>query len=120
MPEEDRPYDASDPRDVRQRIKADKQWSLKRDAVIVSIMSSPDGRRWIREFLEHCMVGQNPFNPEPVKMAFNCGGLNAGQVFMAQVMNAEPRLYMQMMAEANEENEDERTSSDTSTFRNEE
>lgn len=47
------------------------------------------------------MVGSNPYNPEPIKMAFNCGGLNAGQVFMTQVMNADPKLYMQMMAEAN-------------------
>jgi hypothetical protein len=101
MAEEDRPYDAGDPKDVKAAIKAAQRWDDKRNAVILSVMGTPDGRRWIREFLEHCMVGTNPYNPEPIKMAFNCGGLNAGQVFMTAVMNASPQLYMLMMAEAN-------------------
>lgn len=99
--DEERPYDAGEPADVKKRIKESQRWDDRRDRVIISVMSTEDGRRWCREFLEHCMVGHNPYNPEPVKMAFNCGGLNAGQVFMAQIMNASPELYMTMMAEAN-------------------
>jgi hypothetical protein len=99
--DEDKPYDAGEPKDVKERIKEAQRWDTKRDRVILGVMSTEDGRRWVREFLEHCMVGHNPYNPEPVKMAFNCGGLNAGQVFMSQIMNASPELYMQMMAEAN-------------------
>lgn len=98
--DEDRPYDASSEKDVRGAIKEAQRWDDKRNGVILSVMRTEDGRRWVREFLEHCMVGTNPFNPDPVKMAFNCGGLNAGQIFMAQIMNATPELYMTMMAEA--------------------
>lgn len=63
-------------------------------------MSTEPGRRWIHEFLAHTQVGQNPFNPDPIKMAFNCGGLNAGQIFMTWIMNASPKLYLLMMDEA--------------------
>jgi len=106
MADEDKPYDAGDPRDVRDAIKESKRWDDLRDTVIVGVMSSENGRRWVREFLEHCMVGTNPFNADPIKMAFNCGCVNAGQVFMAQVMNADPKLYMQMMAEGHPESQE--------------
>ena len=94
------PYDAGNPAHVRGRIKASKLWDDQRTEVIVGLMSTEPGRRWVHEYLTHCQVGQNPFNPDPIKMAFNCGGLNAGQVFMTWVMNADPRLYLQMMDEA--------------------
>jgi hypothetical protein len=101
MDDEDRPYDASEPKDVKARIKESQRWDDRRSRVIVGIMSCEDGRRWIRETLELAHVGLNPFNTDALKMAFNCGEANVGQRIMAEVMNATPQMYMQMMAEAN-------------------
>lgn len=99
--DEDRPYDASDPKDVKDRIKESQRWADRKSRVILSLMATEDGRRFVREQLELAHVGSNPYNVDPIKMAFNCGELNVGQRAMADVMNAAPTLYMQMMAEAN-------------------
>lgn len=99
--DEDRPYDAGDPKDVRAAIKASQRWDDKRNGVILVLMGTEEGRRFVREHLELAHVGTNPFNNDPIKMAFNCGELNVGQRFMADIMNATPQLYMLMMAEAN-------------------
>jgi hypothetical protein len=101
MADEDRPYDAGDPKDVKAAIKAAQRWDDKRDNVVKSIMSSEDGRRWIREFLELCHVGASSFSIDALRMAYLEGERNVGTVFMANVMNAAPDLYMLMMAEAN-------------------
>lgn len=99
--DDDRPYDASEPADVRKRIKEAQRWDDKRVRVIQTIMGTEDGRRLIREYLELTRLGQNPFNTDALKMAFNCGEINVGQRIMADVMNATPELYMRMMQEAN-------------------
>lgn len=105
---DEKPYDASDPHDVNVRIRAARRWDDKRSRVIVGILSTEDGRRWIRETLESLNVGANPFNPDALRMSYNCGILSAGQGLMAQVMNASPQLYMQMMSEtASPENDEE-------------
>lgn len=98
--DDDRPYDASDPKDVKERIKESQRWEDRKVRVILSLMATPDGRRYVREHLELAHVGTNPFNSDALKMAFNCGEANVGQRYMADVMNAAPQLYMQMMEEA--------------------
>lgn len=99
--DDDRPYDAGDPKDVKAAIKSAQRWGDKRNGVIRVLMSNEDGRRFVREHLELAHIGANPFHSDAIKMAFNCGELNIGQRFMADVMNAAPELYMKMMAEAN-------------------
>jgi hypothetical protein len=105
MADEDKPYDAGDPKDVKAAIRASQRWNDRKTRVIQTLMSTEDGRRFVREHLELARIGANPFNPDPLKTAFNCGELNIGQRFMAEVMNATPQLYMQMMAEANQATE---------------
>ncbi len=99
-PDEDKPYDAGDPHDVNVAIRAAKRWDDKRARVLIGILSSEDGRRWVRELLDGCHIGANPFNRDLAAMSFSCGELNIGQRLMADFMNASPELYMQMMAEA--------------------
>lgn len=101
MPEEE-PYDAGNPSHVRRAIRESKRWDDRRSDVITLLMSNPDGRRWVHETLVLCHVGANPFaNESTHKTAFNCGELNIGQQLMAQVIGAAPKLYLQMMDEAN-------------------
>jgi hypothetical protein len=100
MTDDDRPYDAGDPKDVKAAIKAAQRWDDKRDRVISVVMSTEDGRRWVREFLELCHVGASSFSTDGLRMAYLEGERNIGNVFMASIMNADPKLYMLMMAEA--------------------
>lgn len=99
--DEDRPYDAGDPQDVKAAIKESKRWDDKRARVLLGILGSEDGRRWLREVLELCRIGDNPFSKDSLVMSFRCGEINVGNQVMAQLMNASPKLYMRMMQEAN-------------------
>lgn len=108
MADEDRPYDASEPKDVKAAIRASKRWDDKRAKVILSIMFTEDGRRWMREVLELCRIGDNPFSKDALIMSFRCGEINIGNQLMAQVMNVAPQQYMQMMNEATSVAEDEK------------
>lgn len=98
---EDRPYDAGDPKDVKAAIKESQRWADRRDTVLRGVMSTEDGRRWIREAIEMGHVGASSFSSDPLRMAYLEGERNIGLRIMADVMNTEPKLYMLMMAEAN-------------------
>lgn len=99
--DDDRPYDAGDVRDVKAAIRDSQRWDDKRNRVILSVMGTEDGRRWIRENLELAHIGASSFSIDALRMAYLEGERNIGNVMMAQVMNAAPKEYMLMMAEAN-------------------
>jgi hypothetical protein len=98
---EDRPYDAGDPKDVRAAIKSAQRWDDKRNTVVKSIMSSEDGRRWVREILEMHPIAHTVFSKDALSMAYAEGERMICARISIDVMNAAPDLYMLMMAEAN-------------------
>lgn len=107
MADEDRPYDAGDPHDVRSAIRESKRWDDLKGQVIVGVMSTENGRRWLRELIEMCHPGESSFSTEPLRMAFMEGERNIGNRIMVDAMNADQKLYLLMMAEAKAEPKDE-------------
>lgn len=99
--DDDRPYDAGDPKDVKAAIKASQRWDDKRNRVIVGLMDTEDGRRWVREVLEIRPVGHTVFSKDGLSMAYAEGERMVCARIATDVMNAAPELYMKMMAEAN-------------------
>lgn len=91
--------DTSDPRQVEKAIKASKTKDEVRDEGLLQTMKSTQGRAWLYGLIEACGPGQNPFSPDALRTAFNCGELNIGNLVVGQCNKVAPELYLQMMKE---------------------
>lgn len=99
VPEDELPFDSSDPKSVKARGKAVKS---KEDIALEGLrmaMSSEPGRAWLYRALAWTGVGINPFNRDPVMMAFACGEANVGQQMMSDMQTVSFELYMLMLKE---------------------
>ena len=94
-------YDANDEKQVKKaRKQAEFDRALELD-VIRGIMKSPAGRKWIYSKLERCHIYGNPFVAgQPDSTAFHCGEQNIGKMFLADIQEGCPDLYLQMVNEA--------------------
>ncbi len=91
--------DTSDPRQIEKAQKANKTKDEVRDEGLRQTMTSVQGRAWLYGLIEKCGPGQNPFSPDALRMAFNCGELNIGNQIVGQCNAIDPELYLQMMKE---------------------
>ena len=93
-------YNASDTKQVRAAAKAAKIISAERQGVVLTLMSSPAGRAWVRDWLERCHVFHTPFTGIAATTDFNCGEQNIGLGLLGEVVSAAPDQYIQMMRES--------------------
>lgn len=91
--------DTSDPKQVEKAIKASKTRDEVRVEGLRQIMSSVQGRVWLFDLIKTCGPGQNPFTPDALRTAFNCGELNIGNQLVAQCHACSTELYLVMMKE---------------------
>ena len=91
--------DTSDPKIVRKKIKSAKERDEFAIEGLRAMMSSEQGRAWLYKVLESTSVGVNPYNSDPIKMAFACGEMNVGQQIMSDMQTCSFELYMLMMKE---------------------
>lgn len=93
------PFDASDSRAVRERVKEakDKEGILRAD--LREIMNTEGGRRWVHSALLRCHPYNNPFSSDALRMAFACGEQNVGLQLIGELHACSPELYLQMMKE---------------------
>jgi len=91
--------DVSDPRQVEKAIKASKTKDEVRAEGLLQTMKSVQGRAWLYDLIEKCGPGQNPFSPDALRMAFNCGELNIGNQIVGQCNTVSAELYLVMMKE---------------------
>lgn len=102
--EPDPPEDLSEVKTVKRRA-AKANIARKALAEIVgAVMALPEGRRLVYSWLEFAGAFHNPFNANPYVTAFNSGQMNVGQKIQADVVGADPQLYLTMLKE--QENED--------------
>lgn len=94
-------YNSSDEKQVKEaKSKAEINEALKLD-VIRRIMKTAPGRSWIYGFLESCHIYGTPFIPGQSDCTFfNLGEANVGRRLLADVQNAAPEQYLQMIREA--------------------
>ena len=69
---------------------------------IVWQMSNKRGRRLMCRLLATAGVHHNPWNISDSVTAFNCGRMNVGQVYQAEVLSLCPDKYLLMLKEQNE------------------
>jgi hypothetical protein len=98
--QDEKPFDASEPKDVQKRIKTIKQKEALNKEALRVIMSSQGGRSWILSLLERCHPYTTPFNSDAILMAHNCGEANIGLQVVAELHAVSPELYLLMMKES--------------------
>lgn len=101
-------YDASDPKQVKEKANIFKVTETIKADAIREVMRSRSGRTWVHSLLEACHVWRSSFAVEPLAMAFAEGERNIGLKITAEVIEAAPTEYATMLREAEEPIELER------------
>lgn len=92
-------FDASDPKAVKEAVKAAKSKDTLAKEGLKAAMQSEAGRAWLYKLLMLSAPGRNAFSSDPLDMAFRCGEQNIGQQIIAEMDEVSPELYLQMMKE---------------------
>jgi len=79
-------------RDARVRERQDRE-------VMLSVMSTTAGRRWVYNKLAGLKTFHTPFTGETNSTMFNAGMQNAGFAFLAEILGAAPAEYLMMLRE---------------------
>lgn len=93
-------YDASSRASIRAAEKAQKLAEQNSREMLVSVMATEPGRRWIHSRLFWAFT--TPFTADPHMTAFNCGKQNEALALLADVVAASPEDFILMLREANE------------------
>jgi hypothetical protein len=95
-------YDASDPKQVKDRIKQLRVQENIKDDLLRRIMETREGRSWFFEILESAHIWRSSFSVEALAMGFAEGERNMGLRLLADLMRACPARYIEMVQEARE------------------
>ena len=96
MPEQ---YDAGDEAKVKDaRVSARDKDRLRKEA-ICAIMDVPACREYLWELLEFCKTFQSPFASNALVMAHNAGEQNVGFKILADITDAAPAQYINLLEE---------------------
>ena len=101
-------YDASDPRQVRERLNQLKIDERIKDEVLKKLLETREGRSWVHALLERTHIWRSSFALDALAMAFAEGERNVGLYVLADLMQAAPNQYLAMVKEAEEVQELER------------
>lgn len=100
MSDEKIPYDASDPASVKEQIRVSKRREASEKIVLRQIMGSNEGRAWMFKVLSMCHLFRTSYSRDTGDMAFSEGERNIGLMLYAEIMQACPNRYIEMMSEA--------------------
>jgi hypothetical protein len=95
------PFDSGDAAQVKEKIKEARFTQERRLQILKDFLGSPDGRAWFYDLLGECGIYRNPAIFASTNATFfSCGEINIGQKILAQITEADPGLYMQMLKES--------------------
>ena len=100
--EDSKEYDASDVEQIQKR-KTKQGRKAKADlAVLTSLMSSDDGRDWLRRKLIEAGVFTSIYDENPIRMAFREGERNFGLRLWAELQRTPKELLLKFLTEDTE------------------
>lgn len=101
MNQDQQPYIAGDPEQVRSRKERQKTRDLQRKAALRAVMSDPGGRMWMWDLLSLCGVYHSSFSSDALVMAFNEGRRDIGNHLIAEInrLDGGGELYRRMASE---------------------
>jgi len=80
----------------RARLRAERRAELE---ALARLMEDPAGRRWVRNTLAACHVWDTSFATNAIRMAFLEGERNQGLRLQAEIAEAAPDLFIEMLKE---------------------
>lgn len=101
---EEEPVDLGDAKSVKEKRRLSKEAAAARKETLRGFMASSAGRKWFYDFLTAHSAYTNPFRRDPYVTAFECGELNVAQQVMAELVEADEGLYLQMLKENKDAN----------------
>lgn len=100
MTEQEKPFNAADPKQVQKREKKAKRQQEDRDADLKELLQLPSFRRWIWNLAcDRCQLFQSPFNPNGSTQTLNIGRQDVGRELLAEIERIDPKLVPQIMTE---------------------
>lgn len=96
-------YNAAERSEIRKAEKAARLATLNRGAVLKSIASSLEGRRYLWGTLSDAHVFSSTFTGDALRSAFLEGERNAGLRLLNDFVQFCPEEFIQAMREANEQ-----------------
>lgn len=93
-------YDTSDQEQVQKAKKRTARTRADRLEFVRAAMLHEQGRAWFYDLLVKCKVISTPFTDDPYRTAFKCGEQNIGLMILADLQDAAPDNYLQMVKEA--------------------
>lgn len=94
---------AADAEQVKKAAKKEKRGRERELNDICLVMSSKEGRRFVWRFLEHCGPYKTSFGQGNDQTNFNEGVRSVGLKLIADINDARPEGYLQMLKESKEE-----------------
>lgn len=103
-PEEEKPYDAADPKRINAERKKVVRQRQKRINFVRQMMRSKDGRLWVYDLLVMGHIASPTFTPgDPHATSFREGERNIINKILADVNEAAPEFYSKMLIEGRTE-----------------
>jgi hypothetical protein len=93
---------AADEEQVKEAKQAEKLKKKKELSGIYNVMSTQEGRRYIKELIEYCGVFKTSYAVDN-RIYYNEGIRNVGLKLIADINESCPELYVMMMEEAKKE-----------------
>lgn len=104
LPEEEKPFDAADPKVVNDARKRGARLRKKRIDFVKAMMGTHEGRMWTYDMLTMGHIAEPTHTPgDPYATAFKEGERNFANKILCDISEAAPEKYMLMMAEGRAE-----------------
>ena len=94
---------SDDSRAVKQQRRVARIRRRDQLALLRKFMAEPAGRAWAYDLMSACHQFSTSFATNALSMAFREGERNVGIKILADLTEAAPDLYLQMLKEANSE-----------------
>src|ERR1700693_4229889 len=95
-------YNASDTRQIRAAQKRSKSDRAFDDGVLLSLMTTQQGRAWMWRLIGRCHAFKTPYTGNDAATNFQLGEQNIGLELIADLLRACPDQSTFMMREAND------------------
>lgn len=94
---------AASPKQVEGARKRVRNRAREKRDDMRAILAMPEGRRFLWRLLGQCKVYESVFDREATVMAFRSGAQDVGHFVLAEIVEAQPDAYLQMMIEHHQE-----------------
>lgn len=84
---------------IRKQRQKERIRQAEIDQAVKNLLATPNGRDYLWWLLQIGRVNTQPFAPNALNTAFNCGELNVGNQILAHIISVDPAGYVRMQQE---------------------